>query len=94
MGLDSTHEQHHRLSITSELIEQLPHFDSFFQLFDPRTEDALAFALRGFTVSARYTFQIAPDCTVPETWAHLRGKTRNVIRSAASQSHGRTYRDT
>jgi hypothetical protein len=82
MGLDRTHEQHHRLSVTSELIDQLPHFDSFFQLFDPRTEDALAFALRGFTVSARYTFQIAPDCTVPETWARLHGKTRNVIRSA------------
>lgn len=84
-GLDALHEQHHRLNVTSELIEQLPHFDSFFQLFDPRIEDALAFALHGFTVSARYTFQIAPDCTAAEAWARLHGKTRNVIRSADRQ---------
>jgi hypothetical protein len=84
-GLDASHEQHHRLSIASELIGQLPHFDSFFQLFDPRVEDALAFALRGFTVSARYTLQIAPDCTVDEAWARLHSKTRNVIRSAERQ---------
>jgi hypothetical protein len=82
LGLDSTHEQRHRLSVTTDLVEQLPHFDSFFQLFDPRVEDALAFALRGFTVSARYTFQISPDCTIPEAWARLHAKTRNVIRSA------------
>jgi hypothetical protein len=81
-GVDSVHEQHHRLSVTAELIEQLPRFDSFVQIFDPRVEDALAFALHGFTVSARYTFQIAPDCTIPEAWARLHGKTRNVIRSA------------
>ncbi|RFU48526.1 GNAT family N-acetyltransferase [Paraburkholderia sp. DHOC27] len=76
------HAQHHRLSIASQLIEQLPTFDSFFQLFDPRVEDALAFALEGFTVSARYTFQIAPDCTIEQAWARLHSKTRNVIRSA------------
>jgi hypothetical protein len=81
--LDSGHAQHHhRLSITSQLIEQLPHFDSFFQLFDPRVEDALAFALQGFAVSARYTFQIEPDRTVAQAWTRLHGKTRNVIRSA------------
>lgn len=82
LDLDIAHAQHHRLSVTSQLIEQLPHFDSFFQLFDPRVEDALAFALQGFTVSARYTFQIASDCTVTQAWARLHGKTRNVIRSA------------
>ncbi|MGA3249710.1 MAG: GNAT family N-acetyltransferase [Paraburkholderia sp.] len=81
-GLDSAHEQHHRLSVTAELIEQLPAFDSFVQIFDPRVKDALAFALQGFTVSVRYTFQIEPDCTIPEAWARLHGKTRNVIRSA------------
>jgi hypothetical protein len=82
LGLDTAHEQHHRLSITAELIEQLPRFDSFVQIFDPRINDALAFALQGFTVSVRYTFQIEPDCTIPEAWARLHGKTRNVIRSA------------
>jgi hypothetical protein len=82
LGPDCAREQHHRLTVTSQLIEQLPHFDSFFQLFDPRVEDALAFALQGFTVSARYTFQIAPHCTVEEAWTRLHSKTRNVIRSA------------
>lgn len=82
LGLDTVHEQHHRLNVTSQLIEQLPHFDSFFQVFDARVDDALAFALKGFTVSARYTFQITPDCTAAEAWARLHCKTRNVIRGA------------
>jgi hypothetical protein len=82
LDMDEARARRHRLSITSQLIEQLPHFDSFFQVFDPRVDDALAFALQGFMVSARYTFQITPDCTVPEAWARLHGKTRNVIRSA------------
>jgi hypothetical protein len=85
MGLDCARERHHRQVVTSELIEQLPHFDSFFQLFDSRIEDALAFSLHGFTVSARYTFQISPECTVDEAWARLHRKTRNVIRSAGKK---------
>ena len=75
-------EQCHRLNITARLIEQLPHFDSFFQIFDPRVEEALSFALQGFSISARYTYRIAPDCTQKEAWARLRGKTRSLIRSA------------
>jgi len=75
-------EQCHRLDITSQLIEQLPHFDSFFQIFDPRIEEALSFALQGFSISARYTYRITPDCTQKEAWTRLRGKTRNLIRSA------------
>ena len=85
MGLDCARERHHRQIVTSELIEQLPQFDSFFQLFDSRIEDALAFSLRGFTVCARYTFQISPECTVDEAWARLHSKTRNVIRSAGKK---------
>ena len=75
-------EQCHRLNVTTQLIEQLPHFDSFFQVFDPRVEEALSFALQGFAISARYTYRIAPDCTQKEAWARLRGKTRSLIRSA------------
>lgn len=82
LGLDCARERQHRQTVTSELIEQLPHFDSFFQLFDSRVEDALAFSLSGFTVSAHYTFQISPESTVVEAWTRLRSKTRNVIRSA------------
>jgi hypothetical protein len=82
MGLDGPREQHHRQTITSALIDQLPHFDSFYQLLDSRIEDALAFSLHGFTVSIRYTFQISPERTVDEAWARMHSKTRNVIRSA------------
>lgn len=75
-------QMHHRLDVTAKLIEQLPDCDSFFQVFDPRIDDAIAFALRGFTVSARYTFQIDANSTADEAWARLGSKTRNVIRSA------------
>jgi hypothetical protein len=85
MGLDSARERHHSQAVTSELIEQLPYFDSFFQLFDSRVEEALAFALSGFTVSARYTFQISAESTVDEAWARMHSKTRNVIRSAKKE---------
>jgi Acetyltransferase (GNAT) domain len=84
VGTDPVHEFRHRMHVTSRLIEQLPHFDSFFQVFDHRVNDALAFALCGFTVSARYTFHISPDCTASEVWARMSSKTRNVIRHAAT----------
>jgi hypothetical protein len=84
MALDPAHEQRHRLHVTSQIIEQLPHVDSFFQVFDYHVHDALAFALHGFTVSARYTFQISPLCSATEVWARMDCKTRNVIRSAAA----------
>jgi hypothetical protein len=81
MGLEPAHELRHRLRVTSQIIEQLPHVSSFFQVFDYRLPDALAFASRGFTVSARYTFQIAPQSLPAEVWARMDCKTRNVIRS-------------
>jgi hypothetical protein len=82
MGLDAARELRHRLHVESKLIEQLPHFDSFFQLFDYHTNEALAFASHGFTVSARYTFQIPPACSASEVWMRMHSKTRNVIRGA------------
>jgi hypothetical protein len=78
-------QMHHRLDVTSQLIDQLPDCDSFFQVLDPSNDDALAFALRGFTVSARYTFRIDPRTTSEEAWARLNSKTRNVIRSAGRE---------
>ncbi|MFP3565411.1 GNAT family N-acetyltransferase [Paraburkholderia sp. SIMBA_030] len=83
MGLEPAHEFRHRLHVTSQIIEQLPRVDSFFQVFDYHVQDALAFALHGFTVSARYTFQVSPLCNTADLWARMHCKTRNVIRSAA-----------
>ncbi|HKR42070.1 MAG TPA: GNAT family N-acetyltransferase [Paraburkholderia sp.] len=76
---------HHELDVTGKLIEQLPDCDSFFQVLDPRIHDALAFALHGFTVSARYTFRIDRNTTADEAWKRLNSKTRNVIRSASRE---------
>ncbi len=72
----------HRLEITSELIEQLPALDSFYQICDPRTVDGLAFGLSGYTITTRYTFQFDGDGNIDEIWKGLRGKTRNLIRTA------------
>ncbi|MEX3958827.1 GNAT family N-acetyltransferase [Trinickia sp. EG282A] len=82
MGLDAAHELRYRLQVTSRLIEQLPSVESFSQLFDYHVKDALAFALHGFTVSARYTLQISPLCRASEVWTRMDSKTRNAIRSA------------
>ncbi|MEX3966625.1 GNAT family N-acetyltransferase [Paraburkholderia sp. EG286B] len=76
---------HHELEVTGKLIEQLPDCDSFFQVLDPRLDDALAFALHGFTVTARYTFRIDRNTTADEAWKRLNSKTRNVIRSASRE---------
>jgi hypothetical protein len=84
LGTDVVHETRHRLSVTSQLIEQLPQVDSFFQVFDPRIDDAIVFALRGFEVSARYTFRLDPVCSMAQAWRAIRAKTRNQIRAASA----------
>lgn len=78
-------QRHHTLDVTAQLIDQLPECDSFFQVLDPSVDDALAFALHGFTVSARYTFRIDARTTADEAWSRLNSKTRNVIRSASRE---------
>ncbi|WP_321902536.1 GNAT family N-acetyltransferase [Paraburkholderia tropica] len=78
-------QRRHQLDVTARLIEQLPACDSFFQVLDPRVDDAIAFALRGYTVSARYTFRLDAQCTQDEAWSRLDSKTRNVIRGAARE---------
>ncbi|WP_092005890.1 GNAT family N-acetyltransferase [Paraburkholderia lycopersici] len=79
------HQLHHELDVTGKLIDQLPDCDSFFQVLDPRIDDALAFALHGFTVTARYTFRIDRNTTANEARKRLNSKTRNVIRSASRE---------
>ncbi|WP_232471019.1 GNAT family N-acetyltransferase [Caballeronia hypogeia] len=78
---DATKSMLDRISITEELIAQIPEVDSFYQIFDPRIEDALAFGLHGFTISTRYTLQFTPERDVEALWKALNGKTRNLIRT-------------
>jgi hypothetical protein len=78
---DPAHAMLDRIHVTTQLIEQIPEVDSFYQIFDPRVEDALAFGLNGFTVSTRYTLQFAPERDAEQLWKGLNGKTRNLIRT-------------
>lgn len=78
---DKTRAMLDRISITEELIGQIPDVHSFYQIFDPRVEDALAFGLNGFTVSTRYTLQFSADRSIEELWKGLHYKTRNMIRT-------------
>ena len=78
---DPAHAMLDRVDITTQLIEQIPEVDSFYQIFDPRVEDALAFGLKGYTVSTRYTLQFGQERDIEQLWKGLNGKTRNVIRT-------------
>jgi hypothetical protein len=69
-----------RLEITNQLIDQLPAFDQFDQLFDPRITDAVSFAYRGFVTGTTYAFQIDTRSPEEQIWAAMNDKTRNVIR--------------
>jgi hypothetical protein len=82
LASDPAHQFRHELRVMSQMIEQLPEVDNFFQVFDYHVHDAIAFALHGFTVTARYTFQISPQHNAAALWARMDPRTRNVIRSA------------
>jgi len=73
----------HRIDITNALISQLPRLDRFDQLFDPRINEAVVFAQRGYIVGQTYTFLIPPGRTEEELWDGVTFKTRNHIRKAA-----------
>lgn len=77
-----------RLSIVRDLIDQLPPFSFFKQVFDPSIADGLAmadglaFQDRGFQVTLQYTFQI--DCRNDPTniWDGMHTTVRQHIRRA------------
>jgi hypothetical protein len=72
-----------RLEITNELIEQLPKFDVFEQLFDPAIADAASFIYRGFTANVAYAFWIDAGLSEAAIWSGMNDKTRNVIRKCS-----------
>ena len=77
-----------RLSITRELIDQLPPFAYFKQVLDPSIScgqaiaDGLAFQDRGFRVSPQYTFQIDCRSGPAGLWDGMHTKVRQHIRRA------------
>jgi hypothetical protein len=74
-----------RLEIIHTLIDQLPHFALFEQLFDPRISDAVAFSYSGFVIGASYCFRIDPQQPTDEIWAGMHDRRRRVIRRATEQ---------
>jgi hypothetical protein len=78
-------EFRNRLSVTYDLIDQLPDLQRFHQILDPRTTDALAFQIREFEITNSYTFQIPPDRSTDSVWSGMRHQTRNLIRSASAK---------
>ena len=78
-----------RLSITRSLIDQLPRFSYFKQIFDPSLcaglaiADGLGFQDRGFKVAPQYTFQIGcRGVQADDIWASMHFKVRQHIRRA------------
>jgi lipid II:glycine glycyltransferase (peptidoglycan interpeptide bridge formation enzyme) len=71
-----------RLSITRDLIDQLPSFHYFKHALPAAAAEGLTFQDRGFQVTLQYTFEI--DCRVPleALWAGMHFKTRQHIRRA------------
>lgn len=72
-----------RLEITNKLIEQLPKFDMFEQLFDPAIPDAVSFIYKGFTVGVTYAFSLDAGSSEGQIWSGMNDKTRNVIRKCS-----------
>ena len=84
-GQSPVAEFQHRVSVTTKLIEQIPSVDRFFQVFDPRIKDAVAFSLSDYTVSLGFTFQISHEQTCDEAWRRIRKYTRNLIGKAEQE---------
>lgn len=74
-----------RLAITHALIDQLPGVADFYQVFDPRVTDAVAFMQRGFGVSLGYSFWIERGQTEAQLLDAMTAEPRRHLRKAAGQ---------
>ncbi|MBV9784847.1 MAG: GNAT family N-acetyltransferase [Acidisphaera sp.] len=71
-----------RRKLIDAALAALPPHHGFFQVLDPRVEDALDYAINGMEVGVRYTFRIDTACGPDALWQSLKHNTRNVIRKA------------
>jgi hypothetical protein len=92
-GTQCAEELRSRLRVLSDLIDRLPDFHKFYQTFDPRVEDAVAFLIKGFSVTQTYTLQIAGERSLADVWSGMRPKTRSAIRAAEAQLEIRAIPD-
>ena len=69
------------VKIVRSLIRDLPRLACFSQKMHRGVRDVIAFQAEGFDTSVQFSFELQPRESAT-TWSALRGKTRNVIRSA------------
>jgi hypothetical protein len=74
-----------RLEITHALIDQLPRVADFYQVFDPRITEAVAFMQRGFGISLGYAFWIERGRTEAQLLDAMTAEPRRHLRKAAGQ---------
>jgi hypothetical protein len=70
-----------RLSITHELISQLPPMSFFKTVCHRGVTESIAFQEEGFRTAVQFTYEIPPQ-PQEESWKRMRDKTRNCIRRA------------
>lgn len=89
---NSSSRRQQRLTVTENLLAQIPQSCCFRQLIDPSVPDVLAFQARGFVTAPHYTILI--DCSdLDKVWAGFRQSTRRFIRKAQGEFEVETWDD-
>jgi len=70
-----------RLTITQELVQQLPKVSYLKHKLHRGVADTLPFQIAGYQSSVQFTYEIAPQPAVA-VWQGMRDKTRNMVRKA------------
>jgi Acetyltransferase (GNAT) domain len=79
-----------RLSVTADLLKQIPERCCFRQAIDSSVPDVLAFQAQGFTTTPHYTILV--DCSdLDKVWSGFRQSTRRFIRKAQSEFDVETW---
>ena len=90
-GNDHSRQQQ-RLSVTADLLKQIPNACCFRQAVDPSTADVLAFQAQGFASSLHYTIVVGCG-DLDKVWSGFRQSTRKFIRKAEVEFDVETWSD-
>jgi hypothetical protein len=74
-----------RLDIINALIDQLPEFAYFEQVFDPRVNDAAGFVFRGFIAGTCDCFRIPQGYGPQDVWSRMETGRQQEILDAAGE---------
>jgi hypothetical protein len=91
-GGNAHSRQQRRLSVTADLLKQIPRHCCFRQVVHSSVPDVLAFQAEGFAASPHYTILV--DCSdLDKVWAGFRQSTRRFIRKAQDEFEVETWSD-